>query len=60
MADTFRFTFTVTPLTETEAQDVIDDIRARFGRKPLIHVIGQQPAGTSVHEAPRDPEGATL
>jgi len=49
--DTFRFTFTVTPLTEAEVQAVIDDIRTRFGRKPLIHVIGKQPHGAHLDEA---------
>lgn len=55
--ETFRFTFTVTPLTEAEAQAVIDDIRARFGRKPLIHVIGMQPSNTPLDAAPAaDPD----
>lgn len=53
MAESYRYTFTVTPLTDREAQQVIDDIRARFGRKPLIHVIGRQPSNTSVHNAPK-------
>jgi hypothetical protein len=53
MADNFRFTFTITPLTDAEAQQVIDDIRDRFGRKPLIHVIGRQPSDAPVSEAPR-------
>jgi hypothetical protein len=53
--ETFRFTFTVTPLTVAEAQAVIDDIRARFGRKPLIHVIGRQPATSSVWDAEKLP-----
>jgi hypothetical protein len=48
----WRYTFTITPLTDTEAQHVINDIRARFGRKPLIHVIGRQPSNTPLHEAP--------
>lgn len=53
MADAYRFTFTVTPLTTTEAQAVVNDIRARFGRKPLIHVLGRQPSETPVDVAPR-------
>lgn len=53
MADTHRVTFTVTPLTDAETQQVIDDLRARFGRKPLIHVIGRQPSNTPVDDAPR-------
>lgn len=51
MSDTFRFTITVTPLTEAELQSVVDDIRRRFGRKPLIHVIGQQSSGSTVSDA---------
>lgn len=49
---TWRYTFTVTPLTSAEAQQVIDDIRERFGRKPLIHVIGKQPSNTHIDNAP--------
>lgn len=54
MADeeTFRYTFTITPLTAAEMQSVIDDIRERFGRKPLIHVYGRQPSGTPLDQAP--------
>jgi hypothetical protein len=51
---TWRYTFTITPLTSVEAQQVIDDIRARFGRKPLIHVIGKQPANTHLDDAPTE------
>lgn len=51
MSETFRFTFTVTPLTDAEAQAVVDDMRARFGRKPLIHVVGKQPSDTHVEQA---------
>lgn len=55
MADAYRYTFTVTPLTDEEAQAVIDDMRARFGRKPLIHVIGRQPSNTHLGDAPSEP-----
>lgn len=51
---TWRYTFTITPLTPTEAQQVIDDIRTRFGRKHLIHVIGKQPSNTHVDDAPTE------
>lgn len=51
---TYRVTFSVTPLTEAETQSVVDDIRARFGRKPLIHVIGKQPSDTPLSQAPAD------
>lgn len=50
--ETFRFTFTVTPIDDIDAQTVIDDMRRRFGRKPLIHVIGRQPSSTHVKDAP--------
>lgn len=56
---TWRFTFTVTPLTDAEAQAVVDDMRARFGRKPLIHVIGRQPSETPVSEAVNPDKHAT-
>jgi hypothetical protein len=45
-----RFTIAIAPFTPDELQQVIDDIRARFGRKPLIHVIGDQPSGTVVDD----------
>lgn len=52
--ETFRFTFTVTPIDDIDAQTVIDDMRHRFGRKPLIHVIGRQPSGTHVDDAVKE------
>lgn len=50
MSDTYRFTFSVTPLTEVEMQGVVDDIRTRLGRKPLIHIVGKQPSSTRLDE----------
>ncbi len=48
----YRFTITVTPMSEADLQVVVDAVRARFGRKHLIHIIGKQPHGTSLHDAP--------
>lgn len=53
-AETYRFTLTVTPLTDAEMQTVVNDMRARFGRKPLIHIIGRQASGTPLGDAPQD------
>jgi hypothetical protein len=47
-----RYTVTITPMSEADLQLVIDDIRKRFGRKHLIHVIGMQPSGTGLMDAP--------
>ena len=47
-----RYTITITPMSAADLQLVIDDIRKRFGRKHLIHVIGEQPAGTGLMDAP--------
>lgn len=47
-----RYTITITPMTEDELQQVVDDIRERFGRKHLIHVIGMQSSGTALADAP--------
>jgi hypothetical protein len=58
MPDTHRFTITITPMTHDELQQVIDDIRVRFGRKHLVHVIGEQPSGISLADAPREGEAA--
>lgn len=52
-----RYTITITPMSAGELQEVVDGIRKRHGRKHLIHVIGDQPASTSVHDAPRDDDG---
>jgi hypothetical protein len=51
---THRFTITITPMTQSDLDIVIDDIRKRFGRKHLIHVIGKQSSGTHVSDAPRE------
>ena len=58
MSDERRFTVTITPMTHAELQQVIDGIRDRFGRKHLIHVIGDQPSGTGLDDAPRPAESA--
>lgn len=51
-----RMTITVTPITEAELDAFVESFRERFGRKHLVHVIGKQPAGTSLAEA----EGAEI
>lgn len=48
-----RVTITITPITDAELDVFVDAFRERFGRKHLVHVIGRQPAGTHVDDAPR-------
>lgn len=55
----YRFTVTITPMSENDLQHVIDDIRKRFGRKHLVHVIGKQPSNTHVDEARVDDDWVT-
>lgn len=47
-----RVTITITPITDAELAAFVEAFRERFGRKHLVHVIGRQPAGTPVGEAP--------
>jgi hypothetical protein len=48
--DAYRYTITLTPMTADELQLLIDDIRERWGRKHLVHVIGKQPSETHLRE----------
>lgn len=50
-----RYTLTITPATSAELDEIIDGVRARHGRKHLIHVIGDQPSGEHVGNAPELP-----
>jgi hypothetical protein len=52
--DEYRFTITITPMSEADLQLVIDDTRRRFGRKHLIHVIGKQPSNTHIKDVRHD------
>jgi hypothetical protein len=52
--DRYRFTMTITPISDGEMQRIIDWTRVEFGRGPLIHVIGKQPRSTHIGEAPHE------
>lgn len=62
MSDTteHRMTITITPISEQELQAFVDDFRARFGRKHLVHVIGKQPRGSHLDDAPVSVSRAVL
>src|SRR4051794_24266709 len=48
-----RYTITVTPLTSDEWQQWVGDLRARYGRKHLVHVLATQPSNTHLDDAPQ-------
>lgn len=47
-----RYTISVTPLTSNEWQHWLNDLRYRFGRKHLVHVLAAQPSNTHLDDAP--------
>lgn len=54
--DPRRYTITVTPMTPDELAGWIGALRERHGRKHLVHVIAEQPSGTHLDDAPREPD----
>ncbi len=55
MTTQHRYTLTITPATPAELDEIFGGIRARHGRKHLIHVIGAQPSGEHIDNAPELP-----